>query len=207
MNLLGLIRGNGDTRRSVSLSEKGDLYVAQAFPPYAELTRQGGGYSAMATAAVAALVVRPTTVAMATLFNNEPTKGGQSLIMEEGFAHNLVASANAAFSIWLCLHPVGMAAPTNDITVRNSHNGRPPRSGAETIFDNGATVVDDGWFPWGVSGATVTVTTPGAVAIAPIYGRLIVPPQAGISLQVVATAAGGTFTAGFRWYEANMKNE
>ena len=42
MNLLGLIRGNGDTRRSVSLSEKGDLYVTQAFPFYAEITRQGG---------------------------------------------------------------------------------------------------------------------------------------------------------------------
>ena len=200
----GFVRGSSGLYSPMQVHpDTNDLLVAQGLPEYAEITRLGGGYSAMATAAVAALVVRPTTVAMATLYNNE-SLGGKTLIIDEAFAHNLVASANSAFSIWLCLHPVGMTAPTNDITVRNSHSGKVGNGTTRTIFDNGATVLDDGWFPWGVSGATVTITTPGAVAIAPVHGRLQVPPTAGISLQVVATAAAGTFTAGFRWFEKTL---
>ena len=202
MNFLkGLIRGGNDADRRVEVSDRGDLFVAQGLPPYTEITRQGGGYSAMATAAVAALVVRPGVTAMATLHNNEG-KGGKSLIMDRAFAHNLVGTANSVYSIWLCVHPVGMAAPTNDITVRNSHSGKLGAvSTSSTLFDNGATVVDNGWFPWGGSEHTVTVTTPGGVVFAEINGRIIVPPQAGVSLHVVADVVGATFTAGFSWYE------
>lgn len=178
-----------------------DLLVAQGLPPYAEMTRQGGGWQSMATAAVAALVVRPTTVAMATLYNGE-SAGGCSLIMDAAFAHNLVGTANSVYSIWLCVHPVGMTAPTNDITVRNSLSGRPAGNGSSLLrFDNGATVTNDGWFPWGFSEHTVTVTTPGGMLYVEIGGRIIIPPTAGISLHVVADVTGATFTAGFRWYE------
>lgn len=200
----GLVRGDGGLERSPEVSQYGDLYVAQGLPPYTEITRQGGGWQAMATAAVAALVVRPTTVAMATLHNNEPV-GGLSLIMDMAFAHNLVGTANSVYSIWLCVHPVGMAVPTNDITVRNSLSGRVAGKGANTFFDNGATVADNGWFPWGKSEHTVTITTPGGVVEAPIEGKIIIPPTAGVSLQIVADVVGATFTAGFRWYERVVK--
>ena len=160
-------------------------------------TARGYGFQAMATSAVASLVVRPTTTAMATIRNNSNSK---VLVIDEAFGHNLVAVAESAFSLWLCSHPVGMAAITNDITVRNRLNGG-AAGGSETFFDNGATVTDDGWFPWGVSDHTVTVTTPGGVVIAPVNGRIIVPPTGGISLQCVGSTTGVTITAGFRWYE------
>jgi hypothetical protein len=160
-------------------------------------TAKGYGFEAMATSAVASLVVRPTTVAMATLRNNSSNK---LLVIDQAFGHNLVAVANSAFSLWLCVHPAGMAAVTNDITVRNSLNGR-SAGGSETSFDNGATVTDDGWFPWGYSDHTVTVTTPGGVVISEVNGRIIVPPTGGISLQCVGSTTGVTICAGFRWYE------
>ena len=160
-------------------------------------TAKGYGFQAMATAAVASLVVRPTTVAIATLRNQSSNK---LLVIDEAFAHNLVGVANSAFSLWLCSHPAGMGTITNDITVRNSMNGR-DAGGSSTHFDNGATVLDDGWFPWGLSDHTVTITQPGGVAIAPVNGRIIVPPTGGISLSCVASTTGVTVTAGFRWYE------
>ena len=160
-------------------------------------TAKGYGFQAMATAAVAALVVRPTTVAMATLRNQSSNK---LLVIDEVFGHNLVAVANSAFSIWLCSHPAGSGTVTNDITVRNSMNGR-DAGGSSTYFDNGATVTDDGWFPWGLSDHTVTVTVPGGVVIAPVNGRIIVPPTGAISMQVVGSTTSVTITAGFRWYE------
>ena len=160
-------------------------------------TAKGYGYQAMATSAVASLVVRPSTTAMATLRNQSTNK---LLVIDEAFGHNLVAVANSAFSLWLCSHPAGMAAVTNDITVRNSLNGNDP-GGSSTFFDNGATVTDDGWFPWGVSDHTVTITVPGGVVIAPVHGRIIVPPSGGISVQCVGGTTAVTITAGFRWYE------
>lgn len=184
----------------VQVNDYGDLLVAQGLPPYTEITREGGGYQAMSTAAVAALVVRPTTVAIATLWNGEPG-GGRSLIIDAAFIHNLVAVANSSFGIWLCVHPEGMAAPTNDITVRNSLSGKPAGSGARVFFDNGATVLDDGWFPWGNSDHTVTVTVPGGQLTAEVNGRIIIPPTAGLSLSVVASTTAVTVTSGFRWYE------
>lgn len=159
-------------------------------------TAKGYGYQAMATAAVAALVVRPTTTAMATLRN---TSSNKLVVMERVFAHNLVAVAESEYQLWLCVHPT-QAAVTNDITVRNSTNGG-AAGGSQTHFDNGATVTDDGWFIWSPQGHTTTVTTPGGNIYAEIGCRLIVPPGAGISAQVVAITTSATFTMGFHWFE------
>lgn len=163
-------------------------------------TAKGYGKQAMATAAVAALVVRPSTTAMATLRNNSANK---ALVIERVFGHNLVAVAESEYQLWLCSHPAGMAAVTNDITVRNSTNGR-AAGGSDTSFDNGATVTDDGWFIWSPFGHTTTVTTPAGSVLAEVGGRIIVPPTGGISAQVVAQTTSATFTLGFHWFEVPL---
>jgi len=157
-------------------------------------TAKGYGRQAMATSAVASLVVRPTTTAMATLFNNT----NKHFVIERLFAHNLVAAAQCVSTLWACIHPVGMTAPTNDITVRNKTNGAV--GDTEGIFDNGATVVDNGWFPIGKDSTVVTVTTPGGILEAEVGGRLIVPPTAAISIQVVSSVTTATFCAGLHWF-------
>jgi len=164
-------------------------------PPQIIWTAKGYGFQAMATSAVAALVVRPTTTAMVTLYNNSTDK---NLVIERAFGHNLVAAAQSDYGLYLCSHPAGMTAPTNDITIRNSTNG--VATSTAGIMDVGATVVDNGWFPWGSSYTTVTVTTPGGLLEAVVGGRIIVPPTGGISLQVVASVTGATFTCGFHWF-------
>ena len=192
------IRGLGQSGSEVDLKATDGGVLANL--PYSVLwTAKGYGFQAMATAAVAALVVRPTTTAAATLRNNSTTK---VLVIERVFAHWLVSTAAQTFAgLWVCVHPAGMAAVTNDITVRNSTNGG-AAGGSETSFDNGATVTDDGWFPWGSQIETsATGVLPGATSIAEVGGRLIVPSTAGISLHVVSGLVGDTFTGGFFWYE------
>ena len=81
-------------------------------------TAKGYGYQAMSTSAIAALVVRPTTTAEFTLFNNE-SGGGKHYVIERFMVHQLVSkAAEAFFGLWVCSHPVGMTAPTIDTYLR-----------------------------------------------------------------------------------------
>jgi hypothetical protein len=178
----------------VKATERGMLHNL----PYKVVwTAKGYGWQAMATSAIAALVVRPSTTAAATLFNNSTDK---NYVIERVMTHQLVsAAAESRFGIWLCVHPVGMTAPTNDITVRNNTRGL--TAGTEGIFDNGATVVDDGWFPWGESrDVEPTGVLPGAQVCAEINGRIILPPTSAISAHIVASSVNEDFTIGFHWF-------
>jgi len=86
--------------------------------------------------------------------------------------------------------------------VRNSTSGKAAGDGGHTILDAGATVADDGWFPWGDGKFDVEPTgvLPGAVSSPIINGAIIVPPGAGLSGTVVSSVAGNTYTFGFHWF-------
>ena len=185
------VQAVGGAEVDVKTTEGGVLHT---MPIQRVWTAKGYGWSAMATAAVASLIVRPTTVAIATLHNNT----SKNFVIERVFAHNLVSIANGQFGIWLCVHPVGQTAPTNDITVRNSSSGLV--AGTEGLFDNGATVVDDGWFPWGESNYSVTATVPGSLAQALVEGRIIIPPTGGLSVSCVGQTAAVTVCVGIHWF-------
>ena len=159
-------------------------------------TAKGYGRQAMSTAAVACVIVRPTTTAIASLYNT----GQNNLVIERVFAHNLVSIANGQFSIWLCVHPKGtiVAAYANDITARAATSGNAVTDDA--YWDIEDTVVDAGWFPWGVSQYSVTATVPGTVAEADIRGRIIIPPTAGLSISCVGQTAVVTVCVGAHWF-------
>jgi hypothetical protein len=160
-------------------------------------TAKGYGRQAMATAAVAAVVVRPSTTAIASLYNF----GSNYFVIERAFAHELVSAAVTTASLWLCLHPKGypVLPATNDITARNGTSGLVVDG--DGYFDIEDTVTADGWFPWSENyGYALTVTTPSVVLMANVNGRLIVPPTAGISISVVASVNTATFTCGFHWF-------
>ena len=185
---------------------EGGLPVQPVYSPEIELARRGNGLSAMSTTAVNAVVVRPGTAAMVSLVNNEPP-GGKSYIIESGFAFNLVSTALAeGASIWLCVHPVGRGDTiTNNITARGNMTGKPVVNPGHSIFGIDDTVTDDGWFPWGPHlPITLVGVTPSGAIVAPVDGKIILPPTAALSLNVVAGLVTDTFTAGFRWYEEQL---
>lgn len=189
-------------------TQKGDLLVAAGSAPYAELSRQGGGWSAIATAAVAALVVRPGTVAAFTLWNGN-ANGGESYVIDRLFTHNLVSTAALSFfGIWACVHPAGMTNPGEDIAASASNvtGNYGKRYDGNAVIGVGETVVDNGWYPWTDSVEVTTATVlPGAHLVAEVAGRLIVPPQGGLSVTVVASLATQTFTSGASWYEVQLQ--
>lgn len=195
--LMKALKGNGD-EVSLKASEGGIL----ANLPYSVYwTAKGYGRQMMSTTAVAALVVRPGTTAAAVLFNNNTS--GIHLVIERVFAHNLVTAVEENGGLWLCVHPVGMTAPGDDIaTARSSTSGRAGVAGGTTQWGIDETVVADGWFPWGQSEWTnLDGTVPGGQLDAHVAGRIIIPPQAGLSMHVVGSTTANTYTIGAHWYE------
>ena len=140
--LRAIYRGDGnEAERSLVTDRPGNLLVAGGMPPYAEMTRRGMGWQAMNTTALAALVVRPSTLANCTLFNNEPD-GGLTYVIDRAFGFNLVTTAaEGRQGMWICVHPRGLVTPTNDITARGSMSGK-ANYGGRAVVDTNMTVTD-----------------------------------------------------------------
>ncbi len=204
----GKVKGgaNDGEEKPVALNQNQDQLVAQGLPAYVELSRMGGGYSAISVSAVAGLVVRPSTVALFTLWNGEGS-GGKSYVIDRLFTHALVSgSATAFFGIWATIHPAGMTAPGADIVrsaVNLTGNTGKTYNGLGQV-GVGETVVDNGWYPWGRGQGVAAAAVPGSHDSVEVEGRLIVPPQGGISLHVVASTTNEDFTIGCSWYEVQL---
>lgn len=198
---------NAGDEQTIEATDEGDLFVAQSLPPYAEMSRLGNHWSAIQTAATAGLVVRPSTVSAITIFNGEPA-GGLSYVIDRLFSHNLVStSAESFFGIWACIHPAGMTDPGEDIAASATNvNGSSGKIySGRAIVAVAETIVNNGWYPWGYGKAiSASGVIPGSIADADVAGRLIVPPQGGISVQVVASLAACTFTSGLSWWEMQL---
>ena len=186
-------------------NQLGELLVSGGLPPYTESTRRGTGWATMSTAAVAGLVVRPTTVAAFEIFNGYAT-GGKSLIVDRLFWHNLVSTnVIESFTGWAAVTAAKATVTSGSFVVRGS-NGK--AYGGPVIAAAGTTVIDSGWFPWGqgfTKGAGGVV--PHGVICAEVNGRLIVPPQCSLCLHVVSSLVGQTFTQGASWFEEQLTIE
>lgn len=209
MTFAGFLRRSSEGNnipRTPLLTYADEQIFAQGFPPYAEMSRRNLGWQVMNTTAVAGLVVRPSTTAHGTLYNNNTSASQIALVIDRLFVFNLVTTAAiSGYSLWACIHPTGRAADAADITAFKSMSGLATAYAGGARFDNGATVTDDGWFPVGEPRLTGGVTTApsGAMAI-DVEGRFIIPPTAAISLAPVSTIVGLTFTVGFSFYEIKL---
>lgn len=182
-------------------NEYGEQIIANGLPPYTEATRRGISWSTMSTSAVAGLVVRPSTVAGFEIFNGAAA-GGTSLVIDRLFAFHLVSTAvNNSAAIWAAVTTTKAAPSSGSFVVRGS-TGK-AYAGA-VIAAAGTTVVDSGWFPWGAEHLGPNAATPGGAWEAKVEGRLIVPPQSSLTLHVVSSIVGDTFTQGASWFEAQI---
>lgn len=179
-----------------------DLLVSHGgVPRYTEMARRGNGYATMATSAVAALVVRPTTTAALEIQNVTP---GKVMVIDRIFAHELVTSTTGlgggAVQYAMVTRPA--AALISDAALAiNSLSGK-AALGKNVLTAASTTVVDNGWFPYGstVKKESAGAVVPGGGIEALIEGRLLVPYMSSLCLHVVSGYTGDTFTNGAAWY-------
>lgn len=206
--LKGLIRGGkAGATQSAQFNGLGDLLVAAGgVPRYTEAARRGNGYATMATSAVAALVVRPTTTAALEIYNNNQ---GKVMVIDRIFAHELVTSTTGlgGGAVQYAMVTLPKAAPTDAALAINSLSGKPPQT--RTVLTAASqTVVDNGWFPYGstVKKESAGAVVPGGGLEALIEGRLLVPYGCSLCLHVVSGYTGDTFTNGSAWYWEDEDN-
>lgn len=198
--------GSGSATQPVTIDELQALFSSQKLPPYTDQVRRGTSWATMSTAAVAGLVVRPTTTAAFEIFNGYPG-GGKSLIIDRVFYFNLVSTnVVEGFSGWAMVTKPKAAVTSGSFAV-TSNQGQKTYAGP-VIAAASTTVVDNGWYPW------TNAYTKGAGGVVPfgavignVDGRLIVPPQCSLCLHVVSSLVGETFTQGAFWYEEQITLE
>jgi len=204
--ILGKVRYDGNDR-PLELDQNNALLVSQSLPLGTEMTRRGNAFSVIQTTATAGVVVRPSTTAAITIWNGEAVGSNICYIVDRIFSHCLVAGGEQGYgSLWACVHPAGMTKPTADITAAAVNlvglYGKTYEGAA--IVDVGATVVDNGWFPWGYAALPPTAL-PGSAICVDVAGRLIIPPSAALSLNVVTSVNDETYCSGATWYEEVLK--
>lgn len=191
---------------AVEGNELNEQLIAQGNPAFTELVRANSAWSAMAVLAVAGLVVRPSTVAAFEIWNGNPV-GGASLIVEDVFTFNLVASAiQGTFSPWaMVTAPKSAPAAGANVTI-NGANGN--AYGGKVICGLGTTVVANGWRPVASSPAFgLGTATPGGAINQGQDGKFIVPPQCSLCLHTVSQTTAWTFQNGASWFEKVMTIE
>lgn len=205
-SLIRGVRGGGSGEEvTIKAERSGALHVNQALPPYTLLTALGKGYMVYNTNVLPALVVRPSTLAMLTLWNGE-SGGGLSYIIDRVYAHQIVSGtgAESRWGIWLMIHPVGTGSVDADLTTIDSLRGI-ASYGGNARADNADAVADHGWHPWGDSvDVEPTTVLPGSQKDVRPEGRIVIPPGSAISVTVVASTVDEDFHVGIQWYEAQL---
>ena len=208
VEVISPVRGAVGGPRQAGVNGFGDLFTAGgAVPRYAEMARRGNGYATMATAAVAALVVRPSTTAALEIQN---VTAGKVMVIDRLFSHELVTSTTGlgggAVIYAMVTRPVPVLITDAALAI-NSLSGKAPL-GKQVFTAASTTVADNGWFPYGttVKKESAGAVVPGGGLEALIEGRLLVPAMCSLCLHVVSGYVGDTFTSGvaFYWEDDDM---
>lgn len=188
----------------VDVRAGGTTMLNNGFGRKTELTRRGRGWQTMATSAVAALVVRPTTVAALEIYNGNGA--GLALVIERIFTQNLVSTAvNSNGGLWAMITAPKAAPSSASLALRGKAGlttyGKINGYGGGVVNAVGTTVVDNGWFPYGPNYTASNAAAPGGSFEADIAGALIVPSGCSLCVHVVGSIVGDTYCSGVDWYE------
>ena len=201
--LLGTRRSDdrGDAR-ALQINEQDELFIAQGMPAYAEMTRQGDGWTVQTSTLLTPDAAYPGTNASLEVFNNFP---GWTIVVAEVFAAEVLSTAVAHASQIFAMVTTKKAAPSLGALVLASLNGRnaiTPTANGPIITAVGTTVVANGWRPWGAGiGWGVAAATPGMAYSARVDGMLQAPYQCSVCLTPMnSVATASSFQVGMTFY-------
>lgn len=207
----GLFAGNyaeNDEQQQIHANNRGDLLVAQALPPLADIVRMGQSWQVKTSSATAALTTEPTTVALLSLFNNESATGKSYVIDSVAMWERVVDATQQnelALFVMNSKRSTTSTPPTDAALTIRSLAGRTYDGAARTLV--GATVVDEGWFPAGISAPGASAVAGGAWRVHDVNlrGMYIVPPNGYFHVSAAKIAATASqLHVVIRWHEVQL---
>lgn len=207
MDLVTYDRNNDGVGRRAQ-STAGNVLMAQGLPSYAEIMRQGDGWTVGTSTLFAPLVAYPTTTAALEVYNN----GSRVMVVSELYAAQILSTAATQTYSIFSMVTTAKAVPTLTALSVFSLSGKAivtPTAAGEIVTGVGTTVVANGWRPYGsVQSWGTAAATPGNAWSVPVDGKLIVPPGCSVCVHVVGSlATASTFQAGLSFNWATMTVE
>lgn len=203
VSLFGLLRGAArlfataaGTEQELSLSDGGELVIAQGLPAEAELARLGLGFNLIGSA-VAPVVAVPTTAAHLSLYNAETGANARSLVIAAvGSLCNVTQAAATQAALLVRNQLPGVNANPNGAIAIYGASGKPTQFAINAKAS--VTLTAEGsnpsiWIPPGSMAATPAAATVGLNVHAEVVGRFIVPPGGMFSLATIASVVTGSF--------------
>ena len=193
-----------------SIDSRGDLLIAQGLPERADIVRLGRSWSGQILDANAftLLITIPTTLAGLSLQNGEAL-GGASYIIDRVWCKCVTSTAAANY-----LTILGQVVPRGTALVAHSALTLIQSLSAKTATYNGLAqlavastatgAIANKWMPLGAPVSLPTSTSIAAFVEANINGRIIIPPQANLSLTAQEAVSGGTALLGVEWHEVDL---
>jgi hypothetical protein len=208
-NQAPVLAASGALQR-VGVTPRGELRVAQALAPTAELIRQGYSYLSQSDSVVCVAVALPSATAPGHTFTNNYATGGKHIVMDT-IGWLCETSAGAASEFQLCMVNVA-AATTSTIqgTVDNRNKAKNLFTGVSAlsstvIMGHTGTITSDVWNPLGPNFVTALTATAGFGIYLKLQGEIVIAPQRTFGFDVVAanaTAAGSMF---YIWHEVQLQ--
>ena len=206
----------GEVQEQFRLTQQGEQWLTPATDSYEEIVRNGRAFYIRATTAVAAVVAKPTTAQMLSIYNDEP-EGGRSLIIDWVSAMNVVSTAVASQATIIVNNGlIRVAAPTDSGLIPKKRNGMGSVSNAVVRRQDtkvlsivtGALNASQGiahcWIPV-ASNYKMGVVTPAFYTVHRDFrGEFIVPPGRMFATHVIANVIGETFTMSIGWHEKQL---
>lgn len=189
---------------TIGVDPRGAILASQDLPERAELARLGGTVI-MRTDEVACVTAIPTTTAAHTLWNGESAGGKSYVIDRVTWTCTTSNAAASAFSLVAVVNKTATAtvpatADTQAQTVYTTGKGYAGK--AKT--SHAVTVVDDVWFPIGISFVTALTATVGSQLDAPINGMIVLAPGYVMGVSCVAQSTTGKGKLAFWFHEVQI---
>lgn len=202
----GTFAGNypeGREDEQVHVNPRGDLIVSQCLPPLTELVRLGDSWQVQTTAGANAGTAIPTTTAPFTIYNGESANGKCYIIDSFGVNH-IVADGTQSdcTTIVGCVHKFPATIPSDGGFAKRSLSGR-ASYGGNALVAAGASVVDNGWYPFG-SSAPVATAAAGSIWKNQEYvanSLILIPPGGAFSIAGLQVAGTANMIYYIRWHE------
>lgn len=167
--------------------------IQQSGLPLFEQSRLGQTFIAFDPTARAGVVAVPTTTAVSSLMNNNPTGSKLCFLVKRITSYVVANTAAASFTPVLNLQKL-VASSSTDV-ARTVFPGGHANGSVGNIIINGATAVDaDGWVPAGGNGAGANVASGFGTPYdsGDLEGLWIIRPQRILHAALVASATNVT---------------